>query len=75
MDRSSKSRSNGLNQSWVWPIVKEGSTALGLVTPLHPLTTFRARSHDGHHLLPCSWGSSVGGGQILSGWKREAHWE
>lgn len=72
MGCSSKNRASGLNQSWVWPLDREGSTVLGLVTHLHPLTIFRARSHDGHHLLLCSWGSSVRGGWILSGWKRKA---
>lgn len=72
MDCSSKSRASGLNQSWVWPIGREGNTVLGLVTHLHPLTIFRAPSHDGHHVLPCFWDSSVGGRWILAGWKKEA---
>lgn len=66
------SGTSGLNQSWVW-LLGRGQHCPGTgSTPRHPLTIIRAWFHDGHHLLPCCWGSTVGEGRILPSWKREA---
>lgn len=66
------SGSSGLNQSWVW-LLGRGQHCHGPgSTPRLPLTIIRARFHDGHDLMPCSWGSAVGEGWILPSWKTEA---